>query len=95
MITFTLQDQTLLMLKDGKTIGKVDFHNDTEDILDVYHIEANPEFRGQNLGQKLLDEICSIARDNHQKIIPSCPYAQKMLKRYPERYGDVIISCRS
>ncbi len=90
MITFTLQDQVLLMLKDGKTIGKVEFHNDIADTFDVYHIEANPEFRGQNLGQKLLDEICSIARNNHQKIIPTCPYAQKMLERYPERYSDVM-----
>lgn len=90
MITFSLQDQTLLMQKDGETIGKVDFHENKQGFLDVYHIEANPEFRGQNLGQKLLDEICTIARQQQKKIIPTCPYAQKMLQRYPERYGDII-----
>ncbi len=90
MYSFVLGDQYLVLQNDEQPVGRVDFQPGAHGAIDVYHIGVDPSMRGQNLGQKLLDEICRIAREKDQTIIPTCPYAQKMLERHPERYSDVI-----
>ena len=53
----------------------------------IEHTIGSPDFKG--VGLKLLDKAVAFARDKGVKIIPQCPFAQKMFERKPE-LGDVL-----
>ena len=47
------------------------FAGETRMILD--HTEVSDEYRGQNIGKRILMEVVEFARQNKIKIIPLCP----------------------
>lgn len=51
-------------------------------ILD--HTEVNPDFRGQQVGKKILMSIVEFARKSNIKIIPLCPFAKSVFDKNPE-----------
>jgi predicted GNAT family acetyltransferase len=58
-----------------------------DDKFIIEHTVGNPDFKG--VGIKLLDEAVAYARANNKKIIPLCPFAQKMFDR-KEEIRDVL-----
>jgi predicted GNAT family acetyltransferase len=58
-----------------------------DDKFIIEHTVGNPEFKG--VGLKMLDAAVAFARANGKKIIPLCPFAQKMFDRKPEIH-DVL-----
>lgn len=63
------------------------YYNDTT--FTIEHTIGNPEFKG--IGLKLLDRAVAYAREKGLKIIPQCPFANKMFDRKPEIH-DVLAS---
>lgn len=53
-----------------------------DDKFIIEHTVGNPEFKG--VGLKMLDRAVAYARAHGKKIIPLCPFAQKMFDRMPE-----------
>lgn len=60
---------------------------DGDDKFIIEHTVGNPEFKG--VGTQMLDRAVAYARAHHKKIIPLCPFAQKMFDRKPEIH-DVL-----
>ena len=56
-------------------------------IIDSTHVDDG--YRGQNVGQTLLDSAIAFARERHIKILPLCPFAKAMFDKHPE-FADVL-----
>lgn len=60
-----------------------------EDVVEIHHTEVSQELQGEGVGKELLSELVDWARTENMKILPSCPYAEKQLKKNPE-YDNMI-----
>lgn len=58
------------------------FAGETKMIID--HTEVSDEYRGQNIGKRILMEVVKFARENKIKIIPLCPFAKSVFDRVEE-----------
>ena len=56
-------------------------------ILD--HTEVSGNYRGEELGKKLVYKVVDFARENNLKILPLCPFARSVFARNKE-IQDVI-----
>jgi uncharacterized protein len=63
------------------------FAGETRMILD--HTEVSDEYRGQNIGKRILMEVVEYARQNKIKIIPLCPFAKSVFDKM-EEIRDVL-----
>lgn len=55
-----------------------------EKILDYYSTFVPPELRGRHIGDDLVKYALDYAKENHYKIIPSCPFVEKIIDRNPK-----------
>lgn len=76
------------LLDEGKEVGEITYVYSKDQIIDLNHTEVDGTYRGQNLGQKLIDAAADFARKNNLKIVASCPYVNKVLGRTAD-YDDV------
>lgn len=56
-------------------------------VLDYYRTFVPPEFRGQKIGEQIVKFALDYVRDNHLKVIPSCPFVQRFIDRHPDYQG--------
>ena len=64
------------------------FAGNSKIIID--HTDVNDEYRGQNIGKRILMEIVEYARENKIKIIPLCPFAKAIFEKV-ESIRDVLV----
>lgn len=68
----------------------IDYHQTADkSVLDYYHTFVSPELRGRHIAEELAIYALSYARQNHFKIIPTCPYIKVFIERHPE-YQDLV-----
>lgn len=75
---------------DGKEVGEMTYIYVKDHIIDLNHTEIDKSYRGQNLGQKLIEAVIDYARKNELNITASCPYAKKMIEKN-DNYNDVKV----
>ena len=76
--------------RDHERIAELTYNRDGGTI-NIDHTEVDESLRGQNVGQKLVEEAVKFARENNLKITATCPYASKILSRSSE-YSDLFAS---
>lgn len=81
-------DSRLLLQNNGDTIGELDFVI-ADGQMRIDHVGVRPEYRGQGLAKQLVDAAVSVARRENCRILPVCPYAQKVLSRTAQ-YADIL-----
>lgn len=69
-------------VEEGIEAGIMTYIWNSDDTFTIEHTIGNPSFKG--IGIKLLDKAVAFAREKNLKIIPQCPFAQKMFDRKPE-----------
>lgn len=57
--------------------------------LIIEHTEVGESLKGQGIGLKLLFELVDFVRREDIKVIPLCPFAKAMFKKY-EEMQDVL-----
>lgn len=55
----------------------------------IDHTDVKPEFGGQGVGLELFKLIVNAAREKGWQVLPLCPFAQAMFRKYKE-YNDVL-----
>lgn len=73
---------------DGKRMGFLSYEWASESVFAILHTVVEETYQGQGVAKSLLDSAVSFARDNGYKIMPLCPYADKVFRRDPS-YSDV------
>jgi hypothetical protein len=74
--------------ENGKRIAEMRYLI-RHDVMNIYHTEVTPECKGENIGFKLVETGVNFARENHLKILPTCPFARKVIQQTPE-FRDVL-----
>ncbi len=75
---------------EENTRAKMSFVPTGETQIIVDHTSVGDEFRGQGVGDQLLEKMVEYARENHLKVKPLCPFVKARMAKYPEKYGDVL-----
>ena len=70
--------------ENGKRVARIQFFHSGEGEITVYHTEVDKELRGEGIGEDLVERVVKYARDQGVKIIPTCPYARKVIEKNPE-----------
>lgn len=76
-------------LRDNeKEIGEITYANIKEGLIDINHTLIDVNYRGQDLGLKLIEAVADYARENKLKAKASCPYVAKVFGETTE-YDDI------
>ncbi|MDW5290100.1 GNAT family N-acetyltransferase [Formosa sp. PL04] len=70
--------------ENGKTAGKMTYSVPASDFIIIDHTEVDPEFRGKDVGKKLLYKIVDMARAKQIKILPLCSFVHAMFTKTAE-----------
>lgn len=73
---------------EANAIAKITFIPEGA-VLTIDHTLVDPSLKGQGVGQKLVNKVVELAREEGKKIIPVCPFAKKVLAG-SEEYADVL-----
>lgn len=76
-------------LDNGSQAGIMTYVWAGEGKIIIDHTEADPQYKGQGVGMKMLNDAVAYARENGVKIIPLCPFAKKMFDKN-EEIRDVL-----
>lgn len=78
-----------LIKADGKRIAEMTYVTAGETGFIIDHTEVDESLRGQKIGDKLLAEAVSYAREKGLKIYATCPFALRKLQNNVD-YADVF-----
>lgn len=73
---------------NGLHVGEITFVRVGADKLIIDHTGVDEEYRNTQIGLNLVRRVCDLARTQGRRIIPLCPFAGAMFRRYPE-FDDV------
>jgi predicted GNAT family acetyltransferase len=55
-----------------------------EGIVDLQHTEVSASLQGRGVGDALVRAALAWARDQGYKVVATCPYVQRWLRKHPE-----------
>ena len=61
-------------LSDGKVVCSLFFRKLSPSVVEFYHTETEPEFRGQGYAGQVVDAALAWARNSNFTIVPSCTF---------------------
>lgn len=70
----------IVLYVDGNEIGEITWFEENNKLI-VDHTFVDPAYRGNNYARILVDEVVKFARSENKKIVPVCPYVDKVLSR--------------
>jgi hypothetical protein len=76
-------------IANGKEAGHMTYSWAGSEKFIIDHTEVNPDFKGQGVGNQLVDAAVAYARTNGFKIIPLCPFVKSVFDKRTD-YQDVI-----
>ncbi|MDY0210817.1 MAG: GNAT family N-acetyltransferase [Acholeplasma sp.] len=74
---YITEDHQIYVCDDGTKIAEVTFPLVSEGLVDINHVEVNPDYRGQGIANKLMLLCVEAIEGLGYKAIISCPYAIK------------------
>jgi predicted GNAT family acetyltransferase len=79
---------TFYITEDGERVAELAYLQSGPDRINLYHTEVDERLRGKGVGNDLVKAAVDHARANHLKIIPTCPFAKKVMET--SAYRDVL-----
>ena len=70
--------------ENGKQIALMTYKKSGDGVMTIDHTEVDPNLRGEGIGEDLIAEGVKFARENNLKIVPTCPFAKKVIDDTPE-----------
>ena len=77
------------LLDEQTQIGLADFHLENQEIV-MDHTMVNLKYSGQGLGEKLIFFALDDLLAKNYKVVPKCWFVAKVIKKYPEKYLDLV-----
>lgn len=70
-------------------VAQMTFSKAGDSLIIIDHTEVPDEYRGQGVGQLLVERAVADARTNGKRILPLCPFAASRFRAHPE-WSDVL-----
>lgn len=80
-----------IAIVEGKKAGEMTYSIAGAELIIIDHTQVDPVYKGQNVGKQLLYKIVEMAREKNIKIIPLCPFAAALFKKWDD-IKDVLKS---
>ncbi|RBP61004.1 hypothetical protein DES36_1152 [Alkalibaculum bacchi] len=71
------------------SLAEMTYVNAGSKIIIIDSTKVSDKLRGQGVGKILLKEVVNLAREEHKKITPLCPFAKAEMNKNVE-YQDLI-----
>ena len=75
--------------ENGKQLALMTYKKSGEGKIVIDHTEVDESLQGEGIGNDLVEAGVKFARENNLKIVPTCPFAKKVIDDVPE-YQDVL-----
>ena len=85
------KDRIYSIDENGKLISEVTFSENNTGDLSINRVYVIPEKRGIGVASKTMEKMAQYLRDNNQRAVASCPYANAWLKKNRDNYSDIIL----
>ncbi|HLQ39738.1 MAG TPA: GNAT family N-acetyltransferase [Tetragenococcus sp.] len=76
----------------GKIMGELSYSPAGDKLWIIDHTDVDDLFRGQHVGNKLLEYAVEAARKTERKILPLCPFANRVMSQNRGKYADILFS---
>jgi hypothetical protein len=70
--------------ENDRQIGLMTYKKSGDAVIIIDHTEVDSNHRGEGLGEDLVAAAVEFARENDLKIVPTCPFAAKVIDEKPE-----------
>jgi predicted GNAT family acetyltransferase len=74
--------------ENGSRLAEMTYTKAGEERMIIDHTEVSDALRGKSVGKQLVTAAVEMARQQHFKILPLCPFAHALFQRVPE-FADV------
>lgn len=80
-----------LVALDGENeMGELTYSNANKgQLIIVDHTGVHTEYNGKGVGKALFLELVELARNEHRKVMPLCPFARSMFEKNKDKW-DVL-----
>lgn len=82
-------NKRFLIQDNGNNAALMTYVISNPELYIIDHTFVENAYRGQGLGDKLIQAMVDYARENGIKILPLCPFAKGRFERISE-YADVL-----
>lgn len=82
--TQTINDGQFTVYDEEEIVGYVKYEWAKNGNIDAKATFIDEKYRGQNLGEVLVDELIEFAEQNDVLIFPVCPYIIHYFKKHPD-----------
>jgi uncharacterized protein len=87
---YTYQKHELFVLKeDGNYLVHATFPMFEEGVVNIDHTFVDPSLRGQGVASVMMHDVMKYLKENHMKVVATCPYAVVWLKKHQE-YNHMV-----
>ncbi|QCK15134.1 GNAT family N-acetyltransferase [Mangrovivirga cuniculi] len=66
--------------KERRRLAEITYSKSGEKYIIIDHTFVTNSLRGQEIGESLVNKVVELAEKQNKKIIPKCPYANKLMK---------------
>lgn len=75
--------------ENGENVAEMTYVWSGEDKIIIDHTGVSTALSGKGVGQQLVSKAVDMARGQHIKILPLCPFAKRVFEKV-EDYRDVL-----
>lgn len=75
--------------ENGENVAEMTYVWSGEDKIIIDHTGVSTALGGKGVGQQLVSKAVDMAREQHIKILPLCPFAKRVFEKV-EDYRDVL-----
>lgn len=83
------EGRRFLISDQGSMAAEMTYVTSSPKLIIIDHTFVENKYRGQGLGDRLVEAIVEYARENEIKLLPLCPFAKGRLQQHPE-FDDVL-----
>ena len=85
------ESQVLHMVDaNEKHVGELNYMVKDQKMIIIDSTQVDPLYKGQKIGDQLVEAVVKFARDAQKKIIPLCPFAKAYFEKRPDQYTDLL-----
>ena len=74
---------------ENKVLAEVVFYPISDTVINLEHTFVSPDNREKGVARKMVDTVVHFAREQGMTILPTCPYAKKVLTTHSQ-YQDIL-----